>query len=60
MITFPNLAYFVKESLFIEGINREPTQDELEATEHFLGLLEISVLDVVSLGQRLSARRRIA
>ena len=40
---------FVKESNKIEGIIREPSKEELEATRNFLELKEIKVEDLLSL-----------
>jgi len=46
-IDIPDWLYrFVVESNRIEGINREPTEIELQAHAQFLGLLEITVEDM--------------
>ncbi len=44
-----SLKEFMKESLSIEGINREPTDAEMDVTVRFLKLPEIRVLDLVGL-----------
>ena len=41
-----NLDKFIAESNRIEGINRPPTKGEIAATEHFLGMSDITVTDV--------------
>jgi len=44
-----SLRNFLRESLHIEGIERDPTQDELTATEQFFDLMAPNVDDVVRL-----------
>src|SRR5688500_15026513 len=41
-----HLLRFMGESLRIEGIHREPTPGEMQATEHFLDLYTLTVEDV--------------
>jgi len=41
-----NVAEFVRESNKIEGIHREPTQNEIEALDAFLRLESVSVGDL--------------
>ena len=43
------LERFLRESLRIEGIMRDPTEEEIEATERFLELERVTVEDVVLL-----------
>lgn len=40
---------FIRESLKIEGIIRDPTAREMEATQHFVALPKLTVADVVAL-----------
>lgn len=49
-LILPNLSRFLQESLFIEGIYRPPTAEELEATRCFL-LSPLTVESVVQLQQ---------
>jgi hypothetical protein len=49
MIASNQLVAFVRESNKIEGINRDPTLDETEATRWFLGIREPSVDNLTSL-----------
>jgi hypothetical protein len=43
------LERFLRESLKIEGIDRDPTEEELEATQRFLQLEKVTVEDVAAL-----------
>lgn len=44
-----NLTDFITESLRIEGIHRKPTKQEIDATESFIELKEMSVGDICGL-----------
>ena len=48
-VTRTNVFSFLKESLAIEGIHRNPTSDEIDITVEFLSLPEITVQDVCNL-----------
>lgn len=49
MITDSAISHFLVESLGIEGIHREPTEDEMSATKHFLRYDHLSFGDVAAL-----------
>ena len=44
--THPGFIDFIRESNRIEGILRDPTEDEIAAHERLLGLLQLSVTTV--------------
>lgn len=44
-----DLIEFLRESLMIEGIHRKPTHKEIEATENFLALAQVTLDDMVHL-----------
>lgn len=46
---YDNLFEFIKESNRIEGIKREPTEEEMNAAAQFLGNYEVDIDDVIGL-----------
>lgn len=43
------IAAFVRESNYIEGIHRDPSEQEVEATARFLDLEKLTIEDVYAL-----------